>query len=152
MENKKPILEVKELQTSFFTKEGEIKAVNHISYSVNQGELVALVGESGSGKSVSLLSILQLVQSPPGKILGGEILYNGRNLLAMDKKAIRKIRGAEISMVFQEPMTSLNPVYTIGNQLAEVIRIHDPSVNKKLPGIWALMLWLQLGFPIQENV
>lgn len=127
----KRILEIKDLQTSFFTKEGEIKAVNHISYTVNQGEMIALVGESGSGKSVSLLSILQLIQSPPGKILGGQILYQGRDLLSLDKKEMRKIRGAEISMVFQEPMTSLNPVYTIGNQLTEVIRVHDKTLSKK---------------------
>lgn len=125
------ILEIKDLQTSFFTKEGEIKAVNHISYTVKQGEMVALVGESGSGKSVSLLSILQLVQTPAGRVLGGQILYQGRDLLALNKKEMRKIRGAEISMVFQEPMTSLNPVYTIGNQLTEVIRAHDKSLNKK---------------------
>lgn len=126
------LIDVKNLRVSFFTNQGEVKAVNDISYHVNTQEVVAIVGESGCGKSVSQMSILQLIQSPPGKILGGEILWNGNNLLDYrpDSKEIRAVRGAQISMIFQEPMTALNPVMTIGAQLTEVIRIHT-GVGKK---------------------
>ncbi len=124
----KKFFEVKHLKTSFFTTAGEVKAVDDISYYVDAGEVVALVGESGCGKSVSQMSVMQLVQSPPGKIIGGEVLLEGENLLAYKSrsKEMRHIRGAKISMIFQEPMTSLNPVLTIGSQLCEVIRTHAP--------------------------
>ena len=125
------LLEIQDLQTSFFTSEGEIKAVDHVSYDVGQQEIVALVGESGSGKSVSLMSILQLVQSPPGKIIGGKILFEGQNLLSLTKKEMRHIRGSKISMVFQEPMTSLNPVFKVGDQLVDVIREHNKHMTPK---------------------
>lgn len=123
---KKRLLEVNHLQTSFFTQAGEVKAVNDVSYYVNEQEIVAVVGESGCGKSVTQMSCLQLIQTPPGKILGGEVLLEGQDLLKLkaNSKEMRAIRGEKISMIFQEPMTSLNPVLTIGQQLTEVIRTH----------------------------
>jgi peptide/nickel transport system ATP-binding protein len=126
------LLQVRNLKTTFFTSGGEVKAVNDISYYIDKQEVVALVGESGCGKSVSQLSVLQLIQDPPGKIVGGEILFEGRNLLDFNAKSkeIRGIRGAQISMIFQEPMTSLNPVLTVGFQLSEVIWSHL-KVGKK---------------------
>jgi ABC-type dipeptide/oligopeptide/nickel transport system ATPase component len=118
------LLEVKNLQTHFETGAGTVKAVDGISYDVDAGETVAIVGESGSGKSVGALSILRLIPDPPGKILAGQVLFDGGDLLQLGDEAIRAIRGNEISMVFQEPMTSLNPVLTIGRQLTETMILH----------------------------
>jgi oligopeptide/dipeptide ABC transporter ATP-binding protein len=131
IENKK-LLEVKNLRTSFFTSEGEVKAVDDISYYVDKGEVIAIVGESGCGKSISQMSLIQLIQSPPGKILGGEVIFDGEDLLKYNSKSkeMRALRGASISVIFQEPMTSLNPVLTVGSQLSEVIMVHS-KVNKK---------------------
>lgn len=122
----KRILDVKNLKVSFFTEEDVIKAVNDISYYVNEQEVIAIVGESGSGKSVSQLATIQLVQSPPGKIIGGEVLFDNDDLLkyGANSKKMQQVRGPQISMIFQEPMTSLNPVFTIGRQLVDVIRAH----------------------------
>ncbi len=131
MGEKKKLLDVKNLRTSFFTDAGEVKSVNDVSFYVDEKEIVAVVGESGSGKSVTQLSVLQLVQSPPGKILGGEVWFEGENLLTFSKKEMCNVRGNGISMIFQEPMTSLNPVYTIGNQLMEVLRAHDKHMTKR---------------------
>ncbi|HEX9442484.1 MAG TPA: ABC transporter ATP-binding protein [Candidatus Binatia bacterium] len=119
------LIQVKDLHTSFFTPEGEVKAVDGVSYEIGEGETLGLVGESGCGKSVTALSIMRLVPSPPGRIVGGEILYRGRDLLKLDKESMRRIRGNDISMIFQEPMTSLNPVFTIGDQIGEAIRLHQ---------------------------
>src|SRR5436190_20960969 len=119
------ILEVKGLQTSFFTDRGEVKAVDQVSFDLYKGKTVGIVGESGCDKSVTSLSIMRLIPSPPGKIVGGEILYKGRDLLKLNKEEMRKIRGNEISMIFQEPMTSLNPVFTVGNQIGEAIKLHQ---------------------------
>lgn len=131
-QNTQRILDVQHLRTSFFTAKGEVKAVNDVSYYVNKGEIVAIVGESGCGKSVTQLSVVQLVQSPPGKILSGKVYFNGENLLdySSSSSKMRSIRGAGISMIFQEPMTSLDPVITVGNQLIEVIRTHK-KVDRK---------------------
>ena len=118
------LLEVKNLQTYFSTREGTVKAVDGISYDINPGETVGIVGESGCGKSVSALSILRLIPDPPGKIVGGELIFEGRDLLKLSEKEIRGLRGNEIAMIFQEPMTSLNPVLTIGRQLAEPMELH----------------------------
>lgn len=124
------LLQVKNLKTYFFTSDGVVKAVDDISLEVAQGEVIGLVGESGCGKSVTALSILRLIPEPPGKIVEGEILFNGKNLLALSPDEMRKIRGNDISMIFQEPMTSLNPVFTIGAQIAEAIQLHQ-KLNKK---------------------
>jgi len=118
------LLEIENLRTHFFTSAGVVKAVDGISYDVNEGETVAIVGESGCGKSVSALSILRLVASPPGRIVGGSIRFQGRDLLQLSDEEIRHVRGKDIAMVFQEPMTSLNPVLTIGRQLTETLQQH----------------------------
>ncbi len=123
--NFEKILDVKGLKTSFFTEEGEIRAVDDVSFSVFKGKTLGIVGESGCGKSVTSLSIMRLVQTPPGRIVGGEIHYGGKDLLKVDLAEMRAIRGNEISMIFQEPMTSLNPVFTIGNQIREAIELHQ---------------------------
>src|ERR1051325_6888628 len=119
------LLNVKNLCVSFFTPEGEVRAVDGVSFEIGEGKTLGLVGESGCGKSVTSLSIMRLIPSPPGQIVGGEILYRGRDLLKLNKEEMRKIRGNEISMIFQEPMTSLNPVFTVGNQIGEAIRLHQ---------------------------
>jgi oligopeptide/dipeptide ABC transporter ATP-binding protein len=119
------LLQVQNLQTSFFTPEGEVRAVDGVSFEIGEGKTLGLVGESGCGKSVTSLSIMRLISSPPGQIVGGEIYYRGRDLLKLNKEEMRKIRGNEISMIFQEPMTSLNPVFTIGNQIGEAIQLHQ---------------------------
>ena len=118
------LLEVDNLHTQFFTSDGVVRAVDGISYTVDQGESVAIVGESGCGKSVGAMSVLRLIPDPPGRITEGSIVFEGRSVLDLSDEEIRKIRGGEISMVFQEPMTSLNPVLTIGTQLTETMILH----------------------------
>jgi oligopeptide/dipeptide ABC transporter ATP-binding protein len=118
------LLEIENLQTHFFTGAGVVRAVDGISYDVNEGETIAVVGESGCGKSVSALSVLRLVANPPGRIVGGSIRFKGRDLLKLSEEEIRDVRGKDIAMVFQEPMTSLNPVLTIGRQLTETLQQH----------------------------
>ncbi|MDO8530757.1 MAG: ABC transporter ATP-binding protein [Dehalococcoidia bacterium] len=118
------LLSVKDLRTHFFTQDGVVKAVDGVSFDVQEGETLGLVGESGSGKSVTALTILRLIPQPPGKIVGGEIQFQGVDLLKVDEETIRKIRGAKIAMIFQEPMTSLNPVLTIGRQVTEALELH----------------------------
>jgi oligopeptide/dipeptide ABC transporter ATP-binding protein len=118
------LLEVRNLKTQFFTPEGVIRAVDGISYDVEEGETVALVGESGCGKSVSALSIMRLIPDPPGQIVEGQITFRGQDLRQLDREAMRRIRGKEIAMIFQEPMASLNPVLTIGLQLTEALEMH----------------------------
>ena len=125
------VIEVKGLQTYLFTRSGIVKAVDDVSFSLRRGETLAVVGESGCGKSMTALSIMRLVPNPPGKIVGGTITLEGRDLLQLDEAEMRDIRGNEISMIFQEPMTSLNPVLTIGHQIAEALRLHqDLSRNE----------------------
>jgi len=119
------LLDVKNLKTYFFTDEGVVRAVDGVDLYINQGETLGVVGESGCGKSVTALSIMKLIPQPPGKIVEGEILYNGVDLVTLPANKLRKIRGKEISMVFQEPMTSLNPVFTCGEQIAEALRLHE---------------------------
>jgi oligopeptide/dipeptide ABC transporter ATP-binding protein len=118
------LLEVKNLRTYFYTQEGVVRAVDGVSWDLNEGETLGLVGESGCGKSVTAMSILRLIPNPPGRIVEGEILFEGRDLLKLNNHEIRQIRGNRIGMIFQEPMTSLNPVLTIGNQLTEAIKLH----------------------------
>ncbi len=125
------ILSIRNLKTHFFSLEGVAKAVDGVSFDLFPGEVLGIVGESGCGKSVTAQSVMQLVPDPPGKIVGGEILFHNRDLLTLPPKEIRKIRGAGISMIFQEPMTSLNPVFTIGNQIAEMFRLHKGFGKKQ---------------------
>jgi len=119
-----PLLEVKNLQTQFYTDTGVVKAVEDVSFDLNAGETLGLVGESGCGKSVTALSILRLIPNPPGRITAGEIMFDGRDLLKLSDEEIRGVRGNHIAMVFQEPMTSLNPVLTIGRQISEPMEVH----------------------------
>jgi peptide/nickel transport system ATP-binding protein len=125
------VLEVKNLQTVFFTNSGLFKAVDDVSFEVRRGETLAIVGESGCGKSVSALSIMRLVPDPPGRIVGGTVLLEGTDLLALNEAKMRQIRGNRISMIFQEPMTSLNPVMRIGDQIAEAVRLHRSMTAKE---------------------
>jgi peptide/nickel transport system ATP-binding protein len=119
------LLDVRNLKTYFFTDEGVVRAVDGVDLHIDKGETLGVVGESGCGKSVTALSIMKLIPQPPGKIVEGRILYNGANLVDMPANRMRKIRGKEISMIFQEPMTSLNPVFTVGEQIAEALRLHE---------------------------
>ncbi|WP_407149927.1 ABC transporter ATP-binding protein [Bradyrhizobium sp. ORS 86] len=125
------VLEVKNLQTVFFTNSGLFRAVDDVSFSVGRGETLAIVGESGCGKSVSALSIMRLVPDPPGRIIGGSVTLEGTDLLTLDEAAMRDIRGNRISMIFQEPMTSLNPVMRIGDQIIEAVRLHQKASHKE---------------------
>ena len=125
------LLEVRNLVTRFYTEDGIVHAVNGISYTLNEGESMAIVGESGSGKSVGVMSIMGLIPNPPGRIENGEIIYNERDLLTVSDEEMRRIRGREIAMIFQDPMTSLNPVLTIGRQLTESLQLHlDMNVEE----------------------
>lgn len=126
-----PVLEIKKLKTSFFSSGEEIPAVDEISFSVHKGEIIGIVGESGCGKSVTSLSIMRLIPQPPGKIVSGEICLNGENIANVSEKRMRQIRGNEIAMIFQEPMTSLNPLFTIGNQMIEAIKLHKKITKKE---------------------
>ena len=128
------LLSIRNLEVAFESEDGLVKAVGGVSYDVQKGRTLAVVGESGCGKSVTSLSILRLIPEPPGKVLNGEIIFKGRDILKMSEKQIRQIRGNEIAMIFQEPMTSLNPVYTIGEQIVEAIELH---LNIKGESAWA---------------
>jgi peptide/nickel transport system ATP-binding protein len=125
------VLDVKNLQTVFFTNSGLFRAVDDVSFSVRRGETLAIVGESGCGKSVTALSVMRLVPDPPGRIVGGSIMLEGTDLLGLDEAAMRAIRGNRISMIFQEPMTSLNPVMRIGDQIIEAVRLHQNVTRKE---------------------
>jgi oligopeptide/dipeptide ABC transporter ATP-binding protein len=124
------VLQVEDLQTHFFTAIGQVRAVDGVSYSLKAGETLGVVGESGCGKSVTALSILRLVANPPGRIVGGAVRFEGRNLLELSPAEMERIRGNEISMIFQEPMTSLNPLYTVGKQIAEAVALHQGLSRK----------------------
>src|SRR5467141_2344264 len=125
-----PLLQVRDLRTHFFTDDGVVKAVDGVSFSLEKGKVLGVVGESGCGKSVTALSILRLI-SPPGRIVSGEILFEGRNLVTLAEPEMRSIRGNNISMIFQEPMTSLNPVFTVGNQIGEAIMLHQKKTKRE---------------------
>jgi oligopeptide/dipeptide ABC transporter ATP-binding protein len=134
------LLEVESLQTQFSTSGGVVRAVDGVSWDVQEGETVALVGESGCGKSVSALSVMRLVSAPAGRIVGGRILFKGRDLLTLSEEEMRRVRGREIAMIFQEPMTSLNPVLTVGRQLTEGLEIHLGMETKAARGRAAELL------------
>lgn len=143
------LLQVNHLHTSFFTHLGEVKAIRDISFSIKKGEVIGIVGESGSGKSVTALSIMKLLQHP-GKISGGEIIFNGEDLVPASKAYMRKIRGNKIAMIFQDPMTSLNPLYTIGNQIVEAITEHQKLPRHEATQKAVEMLRL-VGIPSPEK-
>ncbi|MFO7245996.1 MAG: ABC transporter ATP-binding protein [Thermaerobacter sp.] len=144
------LLEVRNLRTHFRTEEGVVPAVDGVSFHVNRGETLGIVGESGCGKSVTSLSIMRLVPNPPGEIAGGEIIFQGENLLAKSEREMRRIRGNEIAMIFQEPMTSLNPVYTVGDQIAEAIELHQGLSRREALAKAVEMLRL-VGIPSPEQ-
>ncbi len=144
------VLEVRDLRTHFVTDDATVKAVDGVSFAVRAGETLGIVGESGCGKSVTSLSILRLIPSPPGKIVGGEILFKGTNLLSLPDPAMRKIRGNDISMIFQEPMTSLNPVYTCGDQIMEAVILHQ-KVGKAEARTRAIEMLRLVGIPSPEQ-
>ena len=152
MNHRKDLLQVKGLETTFFTDDGAISAVDHIDFSLKEGEILGIVGESGCGKSVTSLSIMGLVPSPPGKITNGQILLEGKELTEYSQREMRKIRGKEIAMIFQEPMTSLNPLFTIGNQLTEAILIHRKGWSKKKASARAVEMMKLVGLPRAEEL
>jgi oligopeptide transport system ATP-binding protein len=144
-----PLLEVRDLRMWFHTDAGVVTAVDGVSFHVNAGEVFGIVGESGSGKSVTAMTILGLIPMPPGRVESGEILWKGENLLAMSDERLRQVRGREISMIFQDPMTSLNPVYTIGQQIAEIVRVHN-DVSKEEARTRAVDMLKLVGIPRPE--
>lgn len=148
---KTPLLKVKNLETQFETSQGIIKAANDISFEINSGEIIGIVGESGCGKSVTALSIMQLIPKPHGKITSGQILYKNTDMLKLKEKEMQKIRGKEISIIFQEPMTSLNPVLTIEKQLLEQL-LHHLGLKYKDAYIKAIELLEMVGMPDPESV
>ena len=123
------LLEVNNLKTYFFTRSGVVKAVDDVSFTIKQSQTLGVVGESGCGKSVTALSVMRLIASPPGKIVGGEINYNGENILEKNQDEMTDLRGSNISMIFQDPMTSLNPVFTVGYQIAETVKRHQKDLS-----------------------
>ncbi|WP_057765409.1 ABC transporter ATP-binding protein [Cytobacillus praedii] len=147
MEN---LLEVNNLKTYFYNDGAETAAVDGVSFELKKGETLGLVGESGSGKSVTSLSILQLIQKPHGKIIDGEVIFKGKDLVKMGEKEIRRVRGNDISMIFQEPMTSLNPVFTVGNQIMEVLTQHQ-GLSKKEARVRAIEMLKVVGIPSAEQ-
>ncbi len=140
------LMEVKNLVTRFYTQEGTVYAVNNVSYKLDEGETLGVVGESGSGKSVHALSIMRLIPSPPGKIEDGEVFFQGRDLLKLPGDEMRLVRGADIAMIFQDPMTSLNPVLTIGTQITEALKLHM-GMNNKQADVRAAELLTMVGIP-----
>ena len=145
-----PLLQVKDLRTHFYTEDGLVKAVDGVTYDVQEGETLALVGESGCGKSISALSLLKLIPIPPGRIVSGEVFFEGEDLMKLSEEEIRKIRGNRIAMVFQEPMTSLNPVLTIGKQMTEALELHL-KLNKEAATARAVQLLEMVGVAEAER-
>ncbi|MCR4422473.1 MAG: ABC transporter ATP-binding protein [Spirochaetales bacterium] len=144
------LLEVKNLKTFFFTEEGVVKAVNDVSFEVGEGETLGLVGESGCGKSVTSLSIMKLIPNPPGKIISGQILFEGQDIINISENEMHNIRGNKISMIFQEPMTALNPVFTVGHQISEVFTLHQ-NISKKEAKEKTIELLKIVGIPEPEK-
>ena len=142
----KTILEIKDLTVYYNTSDAVVKAVNGISFKMNKGEAIGLVGETGAGKTTTALSIMQLVPDPPGKIMSGEILYEGENLITMPEAKKREFRGNKISMIFQDPMTALNPVISVGDQISEVIRLHE-KISRKDAEVKAIQMLEMVGIP-----
>jgi oligopeptide transport system ATP-binding protein len=149
--NENVVLDVRNLQTHFLTDAGVVKAVDGVSFNVCEGETIGIVGESGSGKSVTNLSIMKLIPSPPGKIVGGEVIFEGQNILDLSEKELREIRGNKISMIFQDPMTSLNPFLKISTQMIETIRLHNKDVTKEQARLRSIKLLEDVGIPAAEK-
>ncbi|MFL5320922.1 MAG: ABC transporter ATP-binding protein [Myxococcaceae bacterium] len=145
-----PLLDIRGLKTRFETEEGSFLAVDDVSFSIPPGGTLGVVGESGCGKSVTALSTMRLVQDPPGKIVGGEIRFKGQDLLELSEPQMRSIRGNKISMVFQEPMTSLNPVFTVGDQIGEAVRLHQ-GLDRKAARARSIDMLKQVGIPAPEQ-
>lgn len=145
-----PLLRIEDLRTYFHTDDALVRAVDGVSFEVNAGETLAIVGESGSGKSVTAMSILRLIAQPPGRIEGGRILFQGRDLVTVPESEMRRIRGSDISMIFQEPMTSLNPVFTCGEQIIEAVVLHD-KVDRRKARIRAIEMLELVGIPSPEQ-
>jgi len=145
------LLNVQNLKTYFYTEEGVVPGVDDVSFSVRKGETLAIVGESGCGKSATALSILRIVQSPPGRIIDGQILFGDKDLLKLSEKEMRDVRGNDISMIFQEPMTSLNPVFTVGEQISQPLRFHQ-NMNKKQARERAVEMIRLVGIADPERV
>jgi oligopeptide/dipeptide ABC transporter ATP-binding protein len=146
-----PILEIRDLTVEFNTEDGVVHAVEHVSYDLAPGEVLGIVGESGSGKSVSMLSVLGLIPMPPGRITSGEALFRGEDLLKMSKSKLRQIRGGAMAMIFQDPMTSLNPVLTIGDQVSEAIKTHNPGTSDSAAMKRTVELLQLVGVPFAER-
>ena len=146
-----PILSVKDLTVEFNTEDGVVHAVTGVSYDLYPGETLGVVGESGSGKSVSVMAMLGLIPVPPGRIAAGQALYKGRDLLSLPRKTLREIRGGEVAMIFQDPMTSLNPVFTIGDQISEAIKTHNTGMNDDAARKRAIELLDLVGVPFAER-
>lgn len=144
--DEKTILEIKDLTVYYNTSDAVVKAVNGISFKMNKGEAIGLVGETGAGKTTTALSIMQLIPDPPGKIMSGEILYEGENLITMPEAKKREFRGNKISMIFQDPMTALNPVISVGDQISEVIRLHE-KISRKDAEVKAIQMLEMVGIP-----
>jgi len=144
------LLEVRNLRTQFFTQDGVVNAVNGISYTLNEGETLGIVGESGCGKSVGVMSLIRLIPSPPGKIVDGEVMFEGQDLLKASDDEIRSIRGNKISMIFQDPMTSLNPVLTVGRQISEALELHL-GMDKKQARARTIELLELVGIPLAAD-
>ena len=145
-----PLLSVRNLTTVFQTGKGEVKAVDDVSFDLGRSEVLGIVGESGSGKSVTALSILGLLQTPPGRIADGQVLFEGQDLLKLPESRMERIRGSDISMIFQEPMTSLNPVFSVGDQIMETIRIHE-KLGPKVTRDRAIEMLEKVGIPSPER-
>ena len=146
-----PILEIRDLTVEFNTEDGVVHAVTHVSYDLHPGEVLGIVGESGSGKSVSMMSVLGLIPMPPGRIVTGEALFKGEDLIKMSQRKLRDIRGGQMAMIFQDPMTSLNPVLTIGDQISEALTVHNPGIGDERAAGRTVELLELVGVPFAER-
>jgi oligopeptide/dipeptide ABC transporter ATP-binding protein len=150
-DGREPILSIRDLTVEFDTEDGVVHAVTGVTYDLYPGEVLGVVGESGSGKSVSMLSVLGLIPRPPGRVVSGEALFKGRDLLRMRRREIRELRGGPMAMIFQDPMTSLNPVLTIGDQIAEAIKVHNPQLKDEAAHKRTIELLRIVGVPFAER-
>jgi oligopeptide transport system ATP-binding protein len=146
-----PVLSIRNLTVEFDTEDGVVHAVTDVSYDLQPGEVLGVVGESGSGKSVSMLSVLGLIPMPPGRIVSGEALFKGEDLITMRKGKLRGIRGGPMAMIFQDPMTSLNPVFTIGDQISEALKTHNPAMGDEAALARTVELLKVVGVPSAER-